>query len=179
MEFTKYLKHGAYHWKQYESLTKYKKHADKCKKWVKEKKILDVGAGDGLITHLMGADGIDSEPEAVRLAKEKGANVKLGSAYKLEGEYNAVTMFDVIEHLERPQEALQEALRVAPVLYISTPPKRDDGVIKDKFHYFELTPQGLVELVESAGYILDGNVEVNLKDKLMYGRFKRNLSDSK
>jgi len=49
MIFTKYEKYGAYHWKQYLDGTKYKAHADRVKEWVKEKNVLDVGAGDVVV----------------------------------------------------------------------------------------------------------------------------------
>src|SRR3990167_9608551 len=116
MEFSKYKKFGAYHWKQYEDKnTKYFRHADRVKEWIKEKSVLDIGAGDGKITHLLGIKGVDDEPEAVRLAVEKGADVKLGDAYRLsykDEEFDSVFMGDVLEHLEFPRKALQEARRI-------------------------------------------------------------------
>lgn len=172
--FTKYEKFGAYHWKQYADGTKYKAHADRIKEWVKEEKILDIGAGDGLITHLLGAKGIEYEAEGVRLAQEKGADVIQGDAYALpfeDGSFDAVMMIDVIEHLEDPLKALQEARRVAKVLYVNTPPKKDDGTLTDSFHVQEFSPLGLVNLVESAGYKVDGAVMVYPKEKMMYAKF--------
>lgn len=174
MRFTKYEKLGAYHWKQYADGTKYKAHADRVKEWVKETKILDVGAGDGLITYLLGATGIEYEEEGVRLAQEKGANVIQGDAYALpfeDNSFEAVTMIDVIEHLDDPIRALQEARRVAPVLYINTPPKKDDGTLTDKFHITEYSPIGLTTLLKESGYKLDGAIMVYPNEKMMYGRF--------
>lgn len=174
MIFSKYAQFGAYHWKQYADGTKYKAHADRVAEWVKEKKVLDVGAGDGLITSLLNAKGIEYELEGVLLAQEKGVDVIQGDAYDLpfeDNSFEAVTMIDVIEHLEDPLKALQEARRVASVLYINTPPKKDDGTLTDKFHVQEFSPMGLVQLVESAGYKLDGHVMVYPKEKMMYARF--------
>jgi SAM-dependent methyltransferase len=175
-EFSKYRKHGAYHWKQYEQGTKYKAHADRVAEWVKEYKILDVGAGDGLITHLLGATGIEYEEEGVRLAREKGVDVIQGSAYELpfpDNSFEAVTMIDVLEHFDTPEVALKEARRVAPVLYINTPPKKDDGTLTDTFHVQEWSPGGLCSFVESQGYELDGLIAVYPKEKMMYAKFKR------
>ncbi len=172
--FTKYAQFGAYHWKQYADGTKYKAHADRVKEWVKEKNVLDVGAGDGLITHLLGAKGIEYEAEGVRLAREKGVDVIQGDAYALpfgDHSFEAITMIDVLEHFEDPLKALQEARRVAPILYINTPPKKDDGTLTDKFHVQEWSPAGLVKLVESAGYTLYGPVRVYPKEKMMYAKF--------
>jgi SAM-dependent methyltransferase len=172
--FTKYETRGAYHWKQYADGTKYKAHADRIKAWVKEKNVLDVGAGDGLITHLVGAKGIEYEPEGVRLAQEKGVDVVLGDAYNLQfpdNSFDAVMMIDVLEHLDDPQKALREARRVAPILYVNTPPKKDDGTLTDSFHVQEWSPAGLCKLVEGEGYLLDGSVIVYPKEKMMYCRF--------
>lgn len=174
--FSKYRLHGAYHHKQYAEGGKYKAHADRVQEWVKEKKVLDVGAGDGLITNLIGAVGIEYEAEGVRLAVEKGVNVIQGDAYALpfeDNSFEAVTMIDVLEHFDTPSKALQEARRVAPVLYVNTPPKKDDGTLTDKFHVQEWSPAGLVKVVENEGYLLDGAVIVYPKEKMMYARFTR------
>jgi SAM-dependent methyltransferase len=174
--FSKYEQFGAYHWKQYEGGGKYKTHADRVKEWVTEKNVLDVGAGDGLITHLLGTKGIEYEAKGVRLAQEKGVDVIQGDAYALpfkNDSFEAVTMIDVLEHFETPEKALKEARRVAPVLYINTPPKKDDGTLTDKFHVQEWSPQGLVRIVEKEGYVLDGAVIVYPKEKMMYAKFIR------
>lgn len=141
--------------------------------------VLDVGAGDGKITSLLGsgARGVDNEPEAVRLAQEKGVNVTLADAYSLpfpNGEFQSVLMADALEHFEHPTEALSEARRVLTgYLYITTPPKRADGKLTDKFHYFELSPDELKESVEGAGFVLEGEIDVVTADKVMYAKFRR------
>lgn len=177
MYFPKYAKHGAYHWHFYDRNTKYRRHADRIKAWVKEKNVLDIGAGDGKITHLLGIKGIDNEPEGVRLAQEKGANVILGDAYNLpykDEEFESVLMADTLEHFERPLEALGEARRVLKqYIYISTPPKRPDGKLTDKYHYFEVTPDELVTLLGRAGFALEGEVLVIPEEKTMYAKFKK------
>jgi len=175
MRFTKYHKFGAYHWKQYDDKnTKYSRHADRVKEWIKEKNVLDIGAGDGKITHLLAIKGVDNEPEAVRLAQEKGADVILADAYHLpfkDEEFEAAFMGDVLEHFEFPRKALQEARRVLKnYLYIAAPEK---GTNNDKFHYQEWTPEELKELVESEGFALEGDILVVPKDKRIYGKFKK------
>ena len=171
MKFTKYEKRGDYHWRQYEQGHGYKVHADKVKNWVKEKKILDVGAGDGLITYLLGAKGIDNEPTGVMLAQKRGANVVLGDAYSLPNEeFEAVTMIDVLEHLEFPDKALREARRTAEYLYIVTPVK---GRRKGRFHYQEWMPQELKELVEKNSFMLQEMEIVEPPANTIYAKFKR------
>ena len=176
MEFLKYKQFGAYHWKQYADNTKYTRHADRVKEWVKEKNVLDIGAGDGLITSLLGAKGIEYEQEGVRLAQEKGADVIQGDAYHLpftDNSFEAVTMIDVLEHFKFPERALQEAKRVAKIIYIVTPPKKDDGTLTDPYHYIEWSPEGLRKVVEKEGFALDGGILVYPKEKMMYSRFIR------
>lgn len=175
MKFTKYHKFGAYHWKQYEDKnTKYSRYADRIKGWIKEKNVLDIGAGDGKITHLLGIRGVDNEPEAVRLAKEKGADVVLGEAYNLpfkDEEFDAAFVGDVLEHLEFPHKGLKEARRVIKnYLYIASPEK---GTNKDKFHYQEWTPEELKELVEGEGFALEGEILEVSREKRIYGKFKK------
>lgn len=182
MDFRKYHDHGAYHWRQYEQNTKYRRHADRVVQWIKEDMILDIGAGDGKITSLLAEAGkhpygIDNEPEAVRLAQEKGANVALMDAYSIpypDCTFGAALMADVLEHFERPVDALREARRlISGSLYISTPPKRPDGKLTDKFHYIEWTPVELKNLVESIGFVLEGEIDVVERDKTMYARFRK------
>jgi ubiquinone/menaquinone biosynthesis C-methylase UbiE len=178
MNFTKYSQFGAYHWKMYEDKnTKYSRHADRVKEWIKETSVLDMGAGDGKITSMLGAKGIDNEPEAVRLAQEKGVDVILGDAYNLpfkDEEFDAVFMGDVLEHLEFPQKALQEARRVLKqFLYLAVPKK---GMDNDKFHYQEWTPDELKKLVENEGFVLEGDILEVPKDKRDYEKFKKPLN---
>lgn len=153
MKFNKYKNWGAYHWTEYERDTIYSKHVDVVRNWVKGNKILDIGAGDGLITHFLAADGIDDCELAVRLAQEKGVNVNVGSAYILDGNYDTVFMGDVLEHLEFPGKCIEQINKVLEGrLYIVTPPFT--GVITDKYHYKEYTIKELVEFIESFGFEL-------------------------
>ena len=178
MKFTKYEQYGAYHWKQYDQGTKYKVHADRIKNWVTESTVLDIGAGDGKITSLLGAIGVDNELEGVRLAREKGVDVRLGDAYYLpfpDGSFQSALMADVLEHLQFPEKGLREARRViTDYLYITTPPKDiTPGKLLDSFHYQEWSPEGLKEVVEKEGFVLEGEVLVVPEEKNMYAKFKK------
>lgn len=176
MKFDKYHKRGAYHWQMYERDIYYRQHAHRIKEWVKEKNTLDVGAGDGKITHLLGIQGVDNEPEAVILAQERGANVILGNAYNLEypdEEFDSVLMVDTLEHFEHPKKALREAGRVLKKhLYIATPPRGLLGRM-DKYHYQEWTPEELKEFVEGEGFSLEGQMQVILSEQCIYAKFKK------
>ena len=179
-KFNKYRCHGAYHWEAYTKRRGYRKHVHFVRDWVKEKRVLDVGAGDGLITHILKAKGIDNDKDGVRLAQEKGADVILGDAYSLpfeDNSFEAVMMIDSLEHFDNPEKALQEARRVAPILYINTPPRQDPKYEGDtaisRYHVQEWSPDGLWKLVEKEGFELEDAMIVYPKDRRMYAKFKR------
>lgn len=178
MQFTKYEKQGAYHWRDYVRGTKYKKHVDFIKQWVTEKKLLDVGAGDGLITYLLRAEGIDNEPSAIAIADLIGVGVSHGNAYKLDysdNSFDAVLMIDVLEHFETPEIALREARRVAPILYIATPERQPEKAVRDRFHVQEWTRNELVNFMQKNKYYLTGPMHFADEGGTMYGRFTRSV----
>lgn len=156
MKFDKYKMKGAYHWRQYENHTGYRSHVQKVLSWIRAGKTFDVGAGDGLITFLLKCSGIDDNELAVQFAKEKGANVSLGSAYNLAGfgKFDNVLLLDVLEHLEHPEKALQEVRKILEEggqLYITTPPA-NEGEALDPYHVQEWTLEGLISFVEQNGF---------------------------
>lgn len=170
MKFSKYEKNGSYHWKMYEDKnTKYAKHADRIKDWIKEDVVLDIGCGDGKITDLLGAIGIDDDPTGVRLALEKGVSCKVGSAYDIEfgdESFDAVFMGDVLEHLEDYRKGLREARRVSrKYLYLAVPEK---GTNNDKFHYQEWTSEEILKLIREEGFELEGDVMLSPQLKRIY-----------
>jgi len=173
-EFLKYKKFGSYHFKQYrDKNTKYSRHATIVKKWVQEDNVLDVGAGDGLITLLLNAKGIDNEPIAVELAQKHDADVILGSAYELPFEdesFDAVFCGDVLEHLPEYEKALQEIKRVTKkYLYLVTPTK---GTQNDPYHIQEWTIDELIELVEKNGFKFLGGGECR-ENKRIYAKCEK------
>lgn len=148
-KFTKYHERGAgYHWDQMSnSLLKHNSFVSARFRFIKNllrelgvqnKKILDVGCGDGVLVHKiarLGAKavtGIDSSQEAITFAKERNVrlqnvNFHTGSAYRLpfqDRTFDYVTCSEVIEHLENPQLLLQEIRRVwngTGAIVITTP----------------------------------------------------------
>lgn len=180
MEFNKYKERGAYHWKLWRDLpnSQYSQHAKHLASWVEERPVLDVGCGDGLITHLLGdgALGIDNCELAIKLAHEHGVRAILFDLYLLDfiDEWRAILLGDVIEHLEFPEKALRrihKALRPGGYLYISTPPK--SAKLHDAYHYREYTPQDLVKEVEPHGFILVGKILVKPEWVEMYAKFQK------
>lgn len=182
MEFDKYKKFGAYHHIEHAQHTTYGVHADKVIDWINERKVLDVGAGDGLMVKLLiekgvKCIGIDDNEIAVQLSKDMNIPVELMSAYKLsypEETFDAVLMGDVIEHLEYPSEALYEVSKVLKpggMLYITTPPRKTSGGLHDKYHFREYYPQELVAFVAPLGFELVGETEV--KNVRIYAKFRK------
>ena len=159
MEFNKYEELGDYHWQEYEVMDAYGKHAERVKDWIKEKKVLDIGAGDGLITSLIGAIGIDNNKIAPKLAQKHNVKVLYASTYNIpfaDDSFEAVFMGDVIEHLADEQSALHEIKRVLNdrgYLYITTPPAKDDKSFHDKYHYREYTESDLASIVKECGFL--------------------------
>lgn len=115
-------------------------------------RLLDVGANAGLFVaeakHRFDAAGIEPSAAAVRMAKEsRQSSVQVGSIYdavdEFNGRFDAITMFDVIEHLEDPRRALDRCRQfLAPDgrLFLITP---DSGsfiarMMGANWHYLNL-----------------------------------------
>ena len=81
--------------------------------------LLDVGAGNGYFVRVAGnefdihATGLEISEMAVEFARENlGVKLILEDVATHRGEYDVVTSFNVIEHLENPQEHLAQLLRL-------------------------------------------------------------------
>ena len=83
-------------------------------------RVLDVGCGEGVtlekLTRLFPeAEGIDLDPINVDICRRHGLPVRQASVYDLpsqEGRFDSCLFSEVIEHLERPGEALAGLARV-------------------------------------------------------------------
>lgn len=178
MNFNKYKEFGDYHWKEYAAKTAYGKHVDRLVKWIgKDANLLDIGAGDGLITSMFpNAFGIDDDKYALEISKQKNVNVVYGNAYSIpkDKKYDNVLLGDVIEHLEFPEKCLAEIRQVLNKngnLFITTPPARSDGKISDKYHYVEYTQESLENLLKNNGFTLTEKIETITQYNRMYGKF--------
>ena len=94
-------------------------------------RLLDVGCSSGAflgtaVTLGFRAEGVEPAPKAAAAAQAAGLNVRLGllqEAGYTDGQFDAVTLFEVIEHLQQPLELLQECrriLRPGSILLIGT-----------------------------------------------------------
>lgn len=101
--FNKYRVKGAYHYDWYETEDWYKYLVDRCVEFC-DGKTIDVGCGDGLlVSKLKDGFGIDPDPYAVELAKDKGLRVSQRSVYEIVGKWEYLACLNVIEHLDKPE----------------------------------------------------------------------------
>ncbi len=96
-----------------------------------EARVLDVGAGNGYFVRLartefgLEATGVEMSRRAVELARDVvGVELVEDEAATLTGEYDAVTLFNVIEHVEDPSAflcSLAERLKPGGLFVMTTP----------------------------------------------------------
>lgn len=83
-------------------------------------RLLDVGCSSGAFLHAavklgFRAEGVEPAPKAAATAQAAGLKVHQGllqEAGYADGQFDAITLFEVIEHLQQPQELLQECQRI-------------------------------------------------------------------
>jgi len=152
LDFAKYSQLGDYHWQEYRRGTIYGQHAAQVAAWVTERPVLDVGCGDGLITHLLGegAEGIDPILLAVDMAKGHGVQARLGRLEDVTGWWSAVYCGDVLEHLEDQAGAVAHLATITDRLYLVTPER---GIMpKDPYHTHEFSAEELTAFMAAAGW---------------------------
>ncbi len=133
-------------------------------------KLLDVGAATGFFVELAQKDGFKAEgveisDHAASLGREKGRNVKTGILSDVEGEFDCITMLDVIEHVLDPKKELASAaarLRRGGILIVNTP---DSGSLVARMlglkwhhvgppeHLYYFNRKNFQTLLEKTGFI--------------------------
>lgn len=123
---------------QYYSTTRWE-FTETLKRLPAEPDVVDIGCGDGFFLSLVGGvrkRGLELNPDAVRRAREKGLDVREGLLDVLpDSSADALTMFQVLEHVERPAEVLRDAARVLRPggrLFIAVP--NDEAYIGRTLH---------------------------------------------
>jgi SAM-dependent methyltransferase len=85
-----------------------------------EIRLLDVGCSSGAFLHAAAklgfrAEGVEPAPKAAATAQAAGLKVYQGllqEAGYADGQFDAITLFEVIEHLQHPQDLLKECRRI-------------------------------------------------------------------
>ena len=104
---------------------------------LKEKSALDVGCGDGYLCSLFKENGfskvvgVDFSSKRIQWAREyfKDIDFKEANIYQLPEKDNSVelvTCVEVLEHLQRPEEAFRELVRVSAKYIICTVPYKEE-----------------------------------------------------
>lgn len=86
-------------------------------------RVLDIGCGDGLFLRMvkekgLNGSGVDFSEEGVKKCKEKGLDARVtdptqGKLPFGDGEFDSVTLLDILEHLYVPEDLLHEAARLS------------------------------------------------------------------
>ena len=129
-------------------------------------KILDFGCGDGEFIEqcrLYGLDAVGVDRSTARQEKNRGT-IYPGLEELAHGQFHAVTLFEVLEHLEHPRptlESLARVLRPGGILVLETPDTTGVTGIKS-FHDYQMihpldhingfTPKTLREFAERLGF---------------------------
>ncbi|WP_231603798.1 class I SAM-dependent methyltransferase [Neorhodopirellula pilleata] len=169
IDFPKYRRHGAYHWRLFEEDEVYQDLVrficslpnSKCR-------ILDLGCGDGVYVGqlaLLGHDiiGIDGDSDAVALARDQLAKRSLTNAEVIHASlgqfansspraqsFDLVYSMDVIEHLPDPLELIRVATQFCKrdgVICIGTPIFRSEATVSP-YHVKEYTKEEFGQLLE-------------------------------
>ena len=138
-------------------------------------RVLDVGCGFGDFVSAMRdrgwhAEGLDPSPGVVGAATGKGLPVRLGTVQSLDptaGQYDAVTMFYVLEHLPDPMGALRKAydllapggillVRVphtTPAVRMLAPFGIGASLYDAPYHLYDFSPTVLRKMMMKAGFV--------------------------
>jgi 2-polyprenyl-3-methyl-5-hydroxy-6-metoxy-1,4-benzoquinol methylase len=176
IEFDKYDKLGAYHWASISNdITKHNLHAYQQYNLVvdlvvdlitdPEQKILDVGSGDGALSHLLAKKGckvygIDSSKTAIALAKSKTSKMNYSRSprffvdsvygYSPKMKFDIIIMCDVIEHLSEPDSAIDHLKKIVKSdgkIIITTPKSVGGGKKIDEYHFKEYNQKELEQFL--------------------------------
>lgn len=123
----------------------------------KNKRILDVGAGLGLSKSRLGVNGnsVTLQDPAPSLPCDITSPVE----DIMDGSFDVVTAFDVLEHVEKDVEFVAQLVRIAREKVVFTTPNYNISKNGNPCHVREYTPEQIVELVKpyKVEYYLIGN----------------------
>ncbi|GAB2558011.1 hypothetical protein GCM10027065_31370 [Rhodanobacter koreensis] len=135
-------------------------------------RLLDIGCGNGdFLANARDAGwdvvGIDTDPKAVAVAKQRGLDVRVGGIDLFAGEsdgFDAITLSHVLEHLHDPRQfirAVHRLLKPGGVIFVDTPNIESRGArrwgrnwrgLETPRHLVLFSQPGLVGLLKAAGF---------------------------
>ncbi len=150
---------------------RFKERLDAIEKFKDKGRLLDIGCGVGFFLQLAKerkwqVSGIEFSPLSADIARASGVDVLTGSIEDADlesGSFDVITMWHVIEHLQRPSEALKKiycALKKGGVLALETPNmdyyfkfKADklNDVLRPE-HLYNFSSRTLARLLENSGF---------------------------
>lgn len=138
--------------------------------------ILDIGCGWGDFLEVCRDEnipylGIDDSPEAIEICKKKHLNCHRGIEFSQHKEFDAITLFQTIEHIQNPHPLLKSAsklLKPGGIILITTPNndsplrklnKSKWSVYNTNSHFVFYNKKTLKQTLAAAGF---KNVEVKI-----------------
>ena len=129
------------------------------------RRVLDFGCGFGEFLQMARLFGLDAVGVDRSSARREDAGVTIYAELdEVDGTFDAITMFEVLEHLDAPLEILEllrERLKSGGVLIVETPDctdvagistEREFRLIHPLDHINAFTPGSLTAIVERAGF---------------------------
>lgn len=137
----------------------------------KNPQILDYGCGNGdflkyLQDKKINVTGVEKSLSSQRICKQKGLRVFSTVKDLPSTNYDAITLWHVLEHVSDPQkciQALSEKLTTGGILVVAVPniQSADSQFFKEEWaaldvprHLWHFTPKGLVDILKTQGFDL-------------------------
>jgi SAM-dependent methyltransferase len=128
------------------------------------RRILDFGCGFGQFLEMCHLFGLDAYGVDRSSARRSGAGIQVrGELDELTGKFDAITMFEVLEHLDEPLstlKALRSLLNPGGLMIVEVPDTSGVSEIRDRESYQKIhpldhinafTPESLVNIMRRAG----------------------------